>query len=34
MEGQFFEVDVNTLDTKLLFNLYDELKEPKGSNLI
>lgn len=31
MEGQFFEVDVNTLDTKLLFNLYDELKEPKGS---
>lgn len=31
MEGQFFEVDVNTLDTKPLFNLYDELKEPKGS---
>lgn len=24
-------MDVNTLDTKPLFNLYDELKEPKGS---
>lgn len=31
MEGEFFEVDVNTLETKLLFNLMDELKEPKGS---
>ena len=31
MEGEFFEVDVNTLETKLLFNLMDELKEPKDS---
>ena len=31
MEGEFFEVDVHTLETKLLFNLMDELKEPKGS---
>lgn len=31
VEGQFFEVDVHTLETKLLFNLCDELKEPKGS---
>lgn len=29
MEGQFFEVDVHTLETKLLFNLCDELKEQK-----
>jgi len=31
MEGQFFEVDVHTLETKELFNLMVELKEPKGS---
>jgi hypothetical protein len=31
MEGEFFEVNVHTLETKLLFNLMDELKEPKGS---
>ena len=31
MEGQFFEVNVNTLETTLLFNLMDELNEPKGS---
>ena len=31
MEGQFFEADVHTLETKLLFNLMDELNEPKGS---
>lgn len=31
MEGQFFEVDVHSLETKELFNLMDELKEPKGS---
>jgi hypothetical protein len=31
MEGEFFEVDVNTLETTLLFNLMDELKEPEGS---
>jgi len=31
MEGQFFEVDVHTLETKELFNLMDELNEPKGS---
>jgi len=31
MEGELFEVDVYTLETKLLFQLMDELKEPKGS---
>lgn len=31
MEGQFFEVDVHTLETKELFNLMEELNEPKGS---
>ncbi len=31
MEGQFFEVDVHTLETKELFNLMVELDEPKGS---
>lgn len=31
MEGEFFEVDVHTLEVKLLFQLMDELKEPKGS---
>ncbi len=31
MEGEFFEVDVNTLETKQLFYLMDELGEPKGS---
>ena len=31
MEGEFFEVDIHTLETKLLFNLMDELKEPKDS---
>lgn len=31
MEGEFFETNVHTLETKLLFNLMDELKEPKGS---
>jgi len=31
MEGEFFEVDVNTLETKLLFNLMDELTVFKGS---
>lgn len=31
MEGELFEVDVHTLETRLLFNLMDELKEPKGS---
>ena len=31
MEGEFLEVNVHTLETKLLFNLMDELKEPKGS---
>ena len=31
MEGEFFEVDINSLETKLLFNLMDELNEPIGS---
>jgi len=31
MEGEFFEADVNTLKSKQLFNLMDELKEPTGS---
>ncbi len=31
MEGEFFEVDVNTLEAKQLFYLMDELNEPKGS---
>ncbi len=31
MEGELFEVDVHTLEVKLLFRLVDELKEPKGS---
>jgi hypothetical protein len=31
MEGEFFEVDVHTLEVKQLFQLMDELKEPKGS---
>lgn len=31
MEGEFFEVDVHTLETKQLFNLMTELNEPKGS---
>lgn len=31
MEGEFFEVNVHTLETKMLFNLYNELNEPKGS---
>lgn len=31
MEGQFFEVDVHTLKTTELFNLMQELNEPKGS---
>lgn len=31
MEGEFLEVDVHTLETRLLFNLMDELNEPKGS---
>jgi hypothetical protein len=31
MEGAFFEVDVRTLEVKQLFQLMDELKEPKGS---
>jgi len=31
MEGEFLEVNVHTLETKILFNLMDELKEPKGS---
>jgi hypothetical protein len=31
MEGEFFEVNVNTLEVKKLFQLMDELKEPKGS---
>ncbi|MDR1938964.1 MAG: hypothetical protein LBQ73_10785 [Tannerellaceae bacterium] len=31
MEGEFFEVNIHTLETRLLFNLMDELKEPKGS---
>lgn len=31
MEGEFFEVDVHTLEVKQLFQLMDELNEPKGS---
>ena len=31
MEGEFFEVDVHTLEVKQLFQLMDELKEPAGS---
>ncbi len=31
MEGEFFEADVNTLESKLLFNLYKELNEPANS---
>lgn len=31
MEGDFFEVDVHTLEVTQLFQLMDELKEPKGS---
>lgn len=31
MEGEFFEVDVHTLEVKQLFQLMDELKEPEGS---
>src|SRR5690606_37092585 len=31
MEGEFFEVDVHTLEVKQLFQLMDELKAPKGS---
>lgn len=31
MEGEFFEVNVHTLETKQLFNLMDELHEPEGS---
>ncbi len=31
MEGDFFEVDVNTLATTKLFQLMDELDEPEGS---
>lgn len=31
MEGEFFEVDVHTLKVKQLFQLMDELKEPKDS---
>lgn len=31
MEGEFFEVNVHTLEVKQLFQLMDELKEPKGS---
>ena len=31
MEGEFFEVDVHTLEVTQLFQLMDELKEPKGS---
>lgn len=31
MEGEFFEVDVRTLEVTQLFQLMDELKEPKGS---
>ena len=29
MEGELFEVDVHTMETKLLFNLLDELNVPK-----
>lgn len=31
MEGEFFEVNVRTLETKLLFDLMKELEEPAGS---
>ena len=31
MEGEFFEVDVHTLEVKELFQLMDELDVPKGS---
>lgn len=31
MEGEFFEVDVHTLEVRQLFQLMEELKEPKGS---
>ncbi|MFC4871774.1 hypothetical protein [Negadavirga shengliensis] len=31
MEGEFFEVDVHTLEVKQLFQLMDELNAPKGS---
>ncbi|MDR1745732.1 MAG: DUF4780 domain-containing protein [Tannerella sp.] len=31
MEGEFLEVNVHTLETKKLFDLMDELNEPKGS---
>jgi hypothetical protein len=31
MEGEFFEVDVYTLEVRQLFQLMDELNEPKGS---
>jgi hypothetical protein len=31
MEGEFFEVDVHTLETKKLFDLMKVLDEPKGS---
>jgi hypothetical protein len=31
MEGEFFEVDVHSLEVKQLFQLMDELKEPAGS---
>lgn len=31
MEGDFFEVNVHTLEVKKLFQLMDELKEPVGS---
>ncbi len=31
MEGEFFEVDVHTLKVTQLFQLMDELQEPKGS---
>ncbi|MCC5931424.1 MAG: hypothetical protein JJU28_19410 [Cyclobacteriaceae bacterium] len=31
MEGEFFEVDVHTLEVVQLFQLMDELKAPKGS---
>ncbi len=31
MEGEFFEADVHTLESRLLCNLYNELKEPANS---
>ncbi|MDX1639202.1 MAG: hypothetical protein R3281_14645 [Balneolaceae bacterium] len=31
MEGEFFEVDVHTLETRLLFDLKEELKVPGGA---